>query len=257
MSGGGIVMMYDKDQDGAAVITLAGAAPPEYRPVLLDDDKRRFHPESRGVGRSSRPGGPVVSLSRWRMDPKILAAEKVALIGIEAVTPEYHRLAAGEATRQARKAGVETLPYPEIGQVFEFTLTTIDGKKVRSQDLRGKVVVIDCWANWCSPCMALLPEIKELHQKHQVDGLFVIGVSLNTDSQTTAKTCKRLGLDWPQVLAPIDENQRELWHKASGISTIPRLFVIDRTGVLQMDAGNLDAELITSLLKQASEPHKK
>ena len=249
----GLVFSYEKDRDGAALITLAGALPgsrpPDYRPVLLDAGKKRYLPESIERCGSGRRDGVVVTLSRWRMDPKVLPAEKVAHIGIEELTPEVPRAAAREALEKARQEGVEVIPYPEVGKPFDFTLTTLDGKRVRAQDLRGKVVVIDCWATWCSPCMALLPEIKELYQKRHKDGLEVIGVNFDNLPETVKKTCQRLALEWPQVMLPSDDKKRKLWHKASGISAIPRLLVIDRNGILRADnPRNLDQE-VGKLLK--------
>lgn len=261
MSTLGLVFIYEKDRDGAALITLAGALPesrqPEYRPVLLDAGKKRYLPNPLPPGGSSGGrGGVVVALSRWRMDPKVLPFEKVALIGIEAPTPEFHRIVAREALEQARKEGLEVLPYPELGKSYDFTLTTTDGKKIRSQDLRGKVIVIDCWATWCSPCMTLLPEIKELYQKRHKDGLEVIGVSLDDDIEKMKKACKRLSLDWPQVMVPSGNHQRDLWQKASGISSIPRLLVIDRDGILRVDnPKNLDQEVDRLLRKSATKGH--
>jgi thiol-disulfide isomerase/thioredoxin len=44
-------------------------------------------------------------------------------------------------------------------------------------DLRGKVVLLDFWATWCSPCMKSLPEVQALHEKFKGQGLVVIGVA--------------------------------------------------------------------------------
>src|SRR5207248_7770683 len=123
--------------------------------------------------------GDCVGLYRWRMDPNVLPAQNVALIGIEAVTPESHRIAAREALERAKTAHIEVLPWPETGEPYPFTLTTIDGRKIRSEELKGKVVLIDCWATWCSPCMALMPELKTLYEKWHKHGLEIVGVSLD------------------------------------------------------------------------------
>lgn len=251
----GIVFIYERERDGAAFITLAaalrGLIPPEYRPVLLDAEGKRYLPTSAtgGGGTSGRMGGPIVVLSRWRMDPKALPADKVAHIGIEAMTPEYHRITARAALERARKVGIEVLSCPEIGKPIDFDFTTTDGKRVRSRDLRGKVILIDCWATWCSPCRALLPELKDLYDKSHKDGLEIIGVSFDQDAAKFKKTCEKEELTWAQVLVPSDEKTRRLWEEITGIGGIPRLFLIDRQGVLRADNPAKLKEEIARLLK--------
>lgn len=252
----GVVLVYETDRDGATVITLAGAAAAsprlEYQPVLLDAAKKRYLPaflHGEGLSSSRGPDGAVVAFGRWRMDPDVLPAKEASMIGVEAMTPEFHRAAAQEALRQAKAEGIEVLQYPELDKPFEFTITTIDGKKQSRAGLRGKVVIIDCWASWCAPCMALLPEIKELYQKHHKDGLDVIGVNFDNDVEEVQATCERLGLHWPQAMAPTEDKQRELWQEASGISSLPRILVIDRDGVLRLDLnGKIDPNEVAKLL---------
>lgn len=252
----GIVFTYRKDQ-GAALITLAAALPgrnpPDYRPVLLDAKGKRYLPsDTRSGGFSERRGdggSVIVALSHWRMDPKVLPADKVNRIGIEGLTPEHHRIAARAALERARKEGIEVLSCPEIGKPFDFVLTTLDGKKIRSGDLRGKVVLIDCWATWCSPCRQLLPELKELYEKSHKDGLEIVGVSFDRDAAKLRKTCAKEGLAWPQVMVPSDDKTRQLWEEITGIGGIPRLFLIDRDGVLRADNPEKLKEEIARLLK--------
>jgi RNA polymerase sigma factor (sigma-70 family) len=253
----GIVFFYEKDRDGAAIITLAaalpGREPPDYRPVLLDAKGERYLPTNTTgktySGRRSKDGDVITTLSRWRMDPKVLPADKVEHLGIEALTPEYHRITARTALERARKESVEVLSCPEIGKPFDFVLTTIEGKKIRSQDLRGKVVLIDCWTTTCSPCRALFPELKELYEKSRKDGLEIIGVSFDPDVERMRKTCVKDGLPWPQVFVPSDEKTRQLWEEITGIGGVPRLFLIDRQGVLRADDPAKLKDEIARLLK--------
>jgi thiol-disulfide isomerase/thioredoxin len=252
-AGGGIVYVYEKGEDGAVRITLAGTTPgpgrPELRPVLLDAGKKRYLPESiPGGGWSGLSGGPIVALSRWRMDPKVLPAERVALIGIEAMTPEFHRAAGREATERARKAGVEVLPWPEVGQNYSFRLTTTDGRVIRSEGLKGKVVLIDCWAAWCSPCMALVPDLKQMYTRWHKDGLEIIGVSFDQDPENVRRASKEHRMSWPQVLVPTEGKARQLWQEAAGIESIPRVLVIDRAGVLRFDKPDKLEEVVARLL---------
>src|SRR5262249_12319495 len=107
---------------------------------------KRYRPALIAGGGAGFRGNAAVVLNRWRMDPKILPPEKVALLGIEALTPEALRIAAAEALEQATKAHIEVLPWPTLGHPYSFALTTVDGRKIRSSDLKGKVVILDCWS---------------------------------------------------------------------------------------------------------------
>lgn len=44
---------------------------------------------------------------------------------------------------------------------------------------KGKVVLIDCWATWCGPCVSSFPKLVAKHEKYGAKGLVVIGVNLN------------------------------------------------------------------------------
>jgi RNA polymerase sigma factor (sigma-70 family) len=92
----GIVYIFEKGIDVAAYLTLAATLPdhrqPEFRPVFLDAAGKRYIPTLFGAsGSSGLRNGPIVALSRWRMDRKELPAEKIARIGIEGVIPKEDR----------------------------------------------------------------------------------------------------------------------------------------------------------------------
>jgi cytochrome c biogenesis protein CcmG, thiol:disulfide interchange protein DsbE len=54
-------------------------------------------------------------------------------------------------------------------------------------DYRGKVVVLDFWASWCAPCRESFPFLESLRQRHERDGLVVIGINLDTEREAAAR----------------------------------------------------------------------
>ncbi|QDV37527.1 sigma-70 family RNA polymerase sigma factor [Tautonia plasticadhaerens] len=258
---GGVVLLTEDSPDGSLQVTLAhpvdpGAGPrPEYRAVAFDEDRRRYllEPTLGGTGGSAR-GGVRVSLQRFRMDPEVLPEEEIAYLGVEIVTPGALLMEADRAFERAEAAGVEVLPPPRVGEPFEFALTTMDGEVVRSEDLRGKVVLIDCWASWCSPCMAKMPGLKALHERHD-GGFEIVGVCFDKDAEKAKEAIESLGMTWPQVLVPDDEEVRRLWSEGSMIDGLPRLLVLDRRGVLRVDCAPEEVEeQVVRLLGEPGQP---
>ena len=57
------------------------------------------------------------------------------------------------------------------------------GDQVKLSELKGKVVLIDFWASWCSPCRQEMPILEELHKKYVEQGLVIIGVNIDTNAK--------------------------------------------------------------------------
>jgi thiol-disulfide isomerase/thioredoxin len=69
-----------------------------------------------------------------------------------------------------------------------FKLTTIDGKTVSSDELKGKVAVINFWGVWCGPCLYELPEIQSFYEKYK-DNPNVVFLTIDSgDGQAQVKT---------------------------------------------------------------------
>ena len=51
---------------------------------------------------------------------------------------------------------------------------------------RGKVVVVDFWASWCVPCRRSFPWMNEMQTKYADEGLVVIGVNMDSESDLAA-----------------------------------------------------------------------
>jgi thiol-disulfide isomerase/thioredoxin len=59
-----------------------------------------------------------------------------------------------------------------------FTLPALDGRSAQLTDFRGKVVLLNFWATWCTACLSEIPELIALQKNHH-DDLAILGVSLD------------------------------------------------------------------------------
>lgn len=82
-------------------------------------------------------------------DPAPISAKR-ALVWLERIVT--FALLAFVLYRLAPQLGALTGVGPDIGRTPEFAFTALDGTDVRSDELRGRVVVLNFWATWCAPC---------------------------------------------------------------------------------------------------------
>ncbi len=207
-----------------------GSMAPLYQVYVYDDDGDVLPVEG-----SSTMSNAEMLVARYRLDVDG-KPEGVARIGLAVLKFEGRKQQSALALRQAEEAGADVLPLPVIGEPFEFDLPTMEGGRVRSQDLQGKVVLIDCWATWCGPCMAKMPELKRVHQEYRDKGFVVIGVNFDQDIDTAQQAVEEKNLNWRHVHG--ESTARgidDLWERATGITSIPRLFLIDGAGTLRDD----------------------
>jgi thiol-disulfide isomerase/thioredoxin len=252
----GFAAITETDKDGGLVYTLSHSADADFRPVAFDAQGKR-----RDFERLTESSAVNISMVRYRLDPKVLPADKVAKLGVEAQVTEHDRQAAQaakEAAARAKQQGIEAPPYPQVGKEFDFTLTTMDGKKIRAGDYRGKAVLIFSWATWCPDSMMLLPEINDLHKQWHEAGLEVIGINFDKDAKEVTKECKSLGASWPQVMAPTDEKTRSLWQQIMGTDTMLacRVLFVGPDGILQTNTLGDFVGAHEQMLKVVSENRK-
>ena len=188
-------------------------------PIRLSPSNARFWNDSRAVGSSRRRAAEIE--------------------------------ASEDAIRQARDAGIEILPRPVVGKPYDFSLTDTKGRVIRSAELKGKVVLIDCWATWSGPCTEKLPRLKALYERRRGEGFEVIGLNFDLNRGHADSMVKALGLTWRQVFVPADDRTRFLWKQGPELPSYPRSLLIDRQGILRWDGGpgELDAR-VAELLRQ-------
>lgn len=114
------------------------------------------------------------------------------------------------------------------GMAPNFTLPTPDDKKLSLYDLRGNIVLLDFWASWCSPCLAEMPNVKAIYEKHHADGLEILGVSLDKDGDKWRNAIETKELNWHHV-SSLNEWSCPVARRYN-VTGIPRMYIIDRDG---------------------------
>jgi peroxiredoxin/protocatechuate 3,4-dioxygenase beta subunit len=109
----------------------------------------------------------------------------------------------------------------------DFVVKDLDGRDLKLADLRGKYVLLDFWATWCAPCLAEMPNIQAIRDRHANDPRFVvIGVNLDDQPRAAARMVKALNLSWRHGLDGPDSPVVA----AYGATAIPATFLIGPDG---------------------------
>ncbi|MGO9921759.1 MAG: redoxin domain-containing protein [Isosphaeraceae bacterium] len=119
---------------------------------------------------------------------------------------------------------------------FDFTLADPDGKKVSLTDFKGKVVLVDFWGTWCSPCRQSLPALIALYRRHHPNGLEIVGLNYEKDADSEAaarelvrQAKKHMGIPYPCLMG--DDQTRD---RVPGFGAFPTSLLIDRSGKVRM-----------------------
>jgi thiol-disulfide isomerase/thioredoxin len=124
------------------------------------------------------------------------------------------------------------LPQSVLGQGVRapsLTLKSIEGRRVRLSDYRGKVLLINFWATWCPPCRAEMPDLIRLQREYGKDGLQIIGITYQPERLALVRKFTRsLKVNYPIVIGT-----RETKAGFSPDETLPLTVIIDREGTVR------------------------
>ncbi|MBV8858905.1 MAG: TlpA family protein disulfide reductase [Acidobacteria bacterium] len=170
----------------------------------------------------------------------------------------------GEATQLVLDQGVPFGPPPEVAGLEppaspEINVAELIGRgPVRLSELRGKVVLIDFWATWCTFCVKTMPRLNALQEKYRERGLVVIGLNefegqIKGEPATRAQELeyfrqfkRRMNVSYDFAVAADARNAVPF-----GVAGLPTAVLVDRRGrvrFLTIGASDEEAELLKTMV---------
>ena len=134
----------------------------------------------------------------------------------------------------------------------DFTLARVDGQpgNVTLADLRGRVVLLDFWATWCPPCLAMLPTLHDLYREWQPRGAEFIGI--DSDGPAISGDDVRAFLARRPFPYPVVIDDKEVGG-LYGVYSIPHIVVIGRDGsIARVFVGGVSRSQLDAALNAAN-----
>lgn len=117
----------------------------------------------------------------------------------------------------------------EVGNLApDFQLQNLDGQTASLGNLRGKPVLINFWATWCSRCRSEMPYIQGIYEEWSEEGLVVLAINLGESSSQVEEFMQNHNLSFTVLL----DTKQDVAQRYNIIG-IPTTFFIDKDGIIR------------------------
>jgi thiol-disulfide isomerase/thioredoxin len=110
----------------------------------------------------------------------------------------------------------------------DFSVTTLEGEYITSDDLRGKVVLVDFWGVWCAPCRESVPSLASLAKRFSKEPFVLLSVDVGDETEVWRAFIAKNKMTWPQYQ---DRNGKV--QRAFQVNSFPTYELIDHEGVIR------------------------
>lgn len=118
------------------------------------------------------------------------------------------------------------------------SLTTIP------DDLKGKVVIIRFWADWCSSCAEEMPALESLYKELKGKGLFIVAVNVGQTKEKVEAFVNKKKITYSVLLDQDTKTARKY-----GVVGLPKTFILDKKGLIKYKLlGDASQETVRKLV---------
>ncbi len=107
-------------------------------------------------------------------------------------------------------------------------MVDLDGHNISLPSYAGKVVLVNFWAAWCTPCAEEIPQFIALQNKYAAKGFQIIGISMEDKESVLREFYRTHHMNFPVAIG-----NQQIAQQYGGILGLPTSFLIDRDGRIQ------------------------
>lgn len=133
------------------------------------------------------------------------------------------------------------------GKMFQdFAVKQDDGSEVKLSDYfgRGKYVLVEFWASWCTPCISELPYLKAIYEKYKDRNFEIVGVAIWDNPQSSIQAITKHEIPWPQIV-----NAQDTPAQLYDFTSIPYIILFAPDGTI-LKRGIFKEEVLFILTEQ-------
>lgn len=143
----------------------------------------------------------------------------------------------------AAKRSLDEAPPPGLA------FTDLDGAEHRLEQWHGKLLLINFWATWCTPCIEEIPELVKLQKQYGGRGLQIIGPAVD-DADAARAAMSSLGIDYPVMTGSVEALTAAMEKLGNDKGALPFSVVVSPEGrIIERHLGQFSAAELQALVQ--------